>query len=183
MAHVRIIRAMDRHQDYAQVQIMACNALMSLAANNADEVTLVAAEAHVSIVRAMDWHDDDANVLTVACRALITLALNDANRMTLAQAATAQIVLTMRLHPTKGELMRWACHALSQLAAHDDSKALMTRAGAHEALLDVVDRGGGHDDETRDEDWGEAAQDADPMLLALVPSARRRSTVEPSNSN
>jgi hypothetical protein len=60
------------------------------------------------------------------------------------------------------------CYALSQLAAHDDSKVLMTRAGAHEALLDVVDRDGDQDEE----DWGEAAQDADPMDLALVPSAR-----------
>jgi hypothetical protein len=44
----------------------------------------------------------------------------------------------------------------------------MTRAGADEALLDVVDRDGNQDDEDR----GEAAQDADPMDLALVPSAR-----------
>jgi hypothetical protein len=36
--------------------------------------------------------------------------------MTLAQAATAQIVLTMRLHQTEAELLRCACHALSQLA-------------------------------------------------------------------
>jgi hypothetical protein len=64
--------------------------------------------------------------------------------------------------------MRWARHALSQLIARDDSKVLMTRTGAHEALLDVVDRDGDQDDE----DWGEAAQDADPMGLALVPSAR-----------
>ena len=114
---------------------------------------------------------DDVKVQTTACRALMNLALNDANKMTLAQAATAQIVLTMRLHPTEAELMRWASRALSQLAAHDDSKVLMTRAGAHEALLDVVDRDGDQDDE----DWGEAAQaaqDADPMDLALVPSAR-----------
>ena len=74
----------------------------------------------------------------------------------------------MRLHSTEAELMRRACHALSQLAAHDDSKVLMTRAGAHEVLLDVVDRDGDQDDEDR----GEAAQDGDPMDLALVPSAR-----------
>jgi hypothetical protein len=35
-------------------------------------------------------------------------------------------------------------------------------------VLDVVDRDGNQDDE----DWGEAAHDADPMDLALVPSAR-----------
>jgi hypothetical protein len=52
--------------------------------------------------------------------------------------------------------------------SHDDSKVLMTRAGADEALLDVVDRDGDQDDE----DWGEAAQDADPMDLVLVTSAR-----------
>jgi hypothetical protein len=50
--------------------------------------------------------------------------------------------------------MRWASHALSQLAAHEDSKELMTRAPAHEALPDVVDRDGDQDDE----DWGEAAR-------------------------
>jgi hypothetical protein len=88
--------------------------------------------------------------------------------MTLAQAATAQIVLTMRLHPTEAELMRWACHALGQFAAHAESKVLMMRAGADEALLDVVDRDGDQDDEDR----GEAVQDADPMDLALLPSAR-----------
>jgi hypothetical protein len=141
---------------------------LNLALNDANQVTLMAAEAHVRIIRAMDRHQDDAQVQEKACGALMNLALNDANKMTLAQAATAQIVLTMRLHPTEAELMRWACHALSQLAAHDDSKVLMTRAGAHEVLLDVVDRYGDQDDEH----GGEAAQDADPMDLALVPSAR-----------
>ena len=116
----------------------------------------------------MDRHRDDVQVQEFACRALMQLALNDANKMILAQAATAQIVLTMRLHPTEAELMRWACRVLSYLASHDDSKVLMTRAGADEALLDVVDRDGDQDDE----DGGEAAQDADPMDLALVPSAR-----------
>ena len=48
----------------------------------------------------MDRHQDDVKVQALACRALKQLALNDANKMTLAQAATAQIVLTMRLHPT-----------------------------------------------------------------------------------
>jgi hypothetical protein len=42
--------------------------------------------------------------------------------------------------------MRWAGYALSQLTAHDDSKVLMTRAGAHEALLGVIDRDGDQDD-------------------------------------
>ena len=165
-AHVRIIRVMGRHQDDAQVQGAACGALRNLGENDANKVTLMA--AHVRIIRAMDRHQDDAKVQTTACLALMNLALNDANKMTLAQAATAQIVLTMRLHPTEAELMRWACHALSRLAAHDDSKVLMTRAGADVALLDVVDRDGNQDDEDR----GEAAQDADPMDLALVPSAR-----------
>jgi hypothetical protein len=130
--------------------------------------TLVAAEAHVLIIRAMDRHQDDARVHEWACRALSNLALNDANKMILAQAATAQIVLTMRRHPTEAELMWRACDALSQLAAHDDSKVPIKRAGADVALLDVVDRDGDQDDEDR----GEAAQDGDPMDLALVPSAR-----------
>ena len=168
MAHLRIFLKMDRNQGDAQVQLEACIALGNLAVNDANQVTLMAAEAHVRIIRAMDRHQDDAQVQEKACGALMNLALNDANKMTLAQAATAQIVLTMQLHPTEAELMRWACHALSQLAAHDDSKVLMTRAGAHEVLLDVVDRYGDQDDEH----GGEAAQDADPMDLALVPCAR-----------
>ena len=61
-AHVSIIRAMDRHQDDAQVQETACGALWNLAANNANQVTLMAAEAHVRIIRAMDRHQDDAKV-------------------------------------------------------------------------------------------------------------------------
>ncbi len=55
-AHLRIIRAMDRHQDNARVQEKACGALFSLAVNDANRVTLVAAEAHVRIIRAMDRH-------------------------------------------------------------------------------------------------------------------------------
>ncbi len=42
-AHVRIIRAMDRHQDDAQVQTAACGALRNFAANDANQVTLMAA--------------------------------------------------------------------------------------------------------------------------------------------
>jgi hypothetical protein len=41
-AHVRIIRAMDRHQDEAQVQEKACSTLQNLAFNDANEMTLVA---------------------------------------------------------------------------------------------------------------------------------------------
>jgi hypothetical protein len=43
--------------------------------------------------------------------------------------------------------MRWACYALRQFTAHDDSKVLLKRVGAHEALLDVIDRDGNQDDE------------------------------------
>jgi hypothetical protein len=169
-AHFRIIHAMDQHQDDARVQTTACGALQNLAVNNANKVTLVAAEAHVRIIRAMDRHQDDAKVQTTACGALMNLSANDANNMTLAQAATAQIVLTMRLHPTEVELVRFACKALSRLAAQDDSKVLMTRAGADVALLEVIDRYAAQNYE----DWGEAAaQDADPIGLALVPCARR----------
>ncbi len=81
----------------------------------------------------------------------------------------------MRLHSTEAELMRRACHALSQLAAHDDSKVLMTRAGAHEALLDVVARYGDQDDE----DWGEAAQDAYAEDLACSRSQRSPRVASP----
>ena len=65
-AHVRIIRAMDRHQDDAKVQLSACGALWNLARNDANQVTLMAAEAHVRIIRAMDRHQDDAKVQTTA---------------------------------------------------------------------------------------------------------------------
>jgi hypothetical protein len=50
-AHVRIIRAMDRHQYNAKVQETACSALLSLATNDANKVTFMAAEAHVRIMR------------------------------------------------------------------------------------------------------------------------------------
>ncbi len=36
-AHVRIIHAMDRHEDDAQVQVMACGALWNLAVNDANQ--------------------------------------------------------------------------------------------------------------------------------------------------
>jgi hypothetical protein len=69
--HVRILRAMDRHRDDANVQDKACSALCNLDAN---KLTLVAAEAHVRIIRAMDRHQDDANVQERACKALRNLA-------------------------------------------------------------------------------------------------------------
>ncbi len=58
MAHVRIMRKMDRNQDDAQVQLEACDALCDLAENLANQVTL-AAGVHVRIIRAMDRHRDD----------------------------------------------------------------------------------------------------------------------------
>ncbi len=79
MAHVRIIHAMDRHQDDAQVQEEACGALWELVLNDANQVTLMAAETHVRIIRAMDRHQDDARVQVKACGALWILANNDAN--------------------------------------------------------------------------------------------------------
>jgi hypothetical protein len=57
---------MDRHQDDAKVQTAACLALCNLALNNANKVTLMAAEAHVRIIRAMDRHQDDAQVQEAA---------------------------------------------------------------------------------------------------------------------
>ena len=74
MAHVGIIRKMDQHLDDARVQLVACKALTSLAANDANKVTLVAAGAHVRIIRAMDRHQDDAQVQEAACGALMNLA-------------------------------------------------------------------------------------------------------------
>ncbi len=66
-------------QDDAQVQEAACGALWSLAVNDANEVTLVEAEAHMRIIRAMDRHQDDAQVQEAACGALMNLAENNAN--------------------------------------------------------------------------------------------------------
>ncbi len=49
---MRIIRAMDRHQDDAQVQKNACGALMNLSLNNANKMTLAqAATAQIVIVQ------------------------------------------------------------------------------------------------------------------------------------
>jgi hypothetical protein len=39
MAHVHVIRAMDRNQDDAQVQLEACDALRDLADNDANQMT------------------------------------------------------------------------------------------------------------------------------------------------
>ncbi len=62
--------------------------------------------------------------------------------------------------------MRCARDGLSQLAAHDDSKVLMTRAGAHEVLLDVVDRDGDLDDE----DLGRRRRVQIPWILLSFPA-------------
>ncbi len=64
-AHVRIIRAMDLHQDDLQVQMNACGARCArliLAGNYANKETVVAAGAHVRIIRGMDRHQDDAQL-------------------------------------------------------------------------------------------------------------------------
>jgi hypothetical protein len=66
--------------------------------------------------------------------------------------------------------MRWACHVLSQLAAHDDSKVLMTRAGAHEALLDVEERAlleHAAEQSLRQPQVAASAADASPAPLAV----------------
>ena len=47
MAHVRIVRKMERNQDNVQVQLKACNAPWNLAVNNSNHVTLMGAQAHV----------------------------------------------------------------------------------------------------------------------------------------
>ena len=102
MAHVRIFRKMDRRQDDARVQEWACSALWNLSLNDANEMTLVAAEAHVRIIRAMYRHQDDAKVQTAACGALMNLALNDANKVTLV-AAEAHVRI---IHPRDGPAPR-----------------------------------------------------------------------------
>ena len=91
MAHVFIIRMMDRNQDDAQVQLEACDALCDLADNDANQVTLMAAGVHVRIIRAMDRHQDDAQVQEKACGALCYLAVNDANQVTLVAAEAHEI--------------------------------------------------------------------------------------------
>ena len=159
-AHVRIIRAMDRHQDDAQVQEKACGALMNLAVNDANQVPLMTAGAHMRIIRAMDLYQDNVQVQEKACGALRNLATNNANKVTLAQAATAQIVRAMQLHETEIQLMRWACQALGHLSAHDENKVLMMQAGADVALLEVVDR-----DRDRDGDDGELVVNSARLAL------------------
>ncbi len=83
---MRIICAMDQHQDDALVQTIACSALWFLAVNNANHVTLMAAGVHVRIIRAMDRHQDDARVQEKACDALWNLAANNAYMVTLVAA-------------------------------------------------------------------------------------------------
>jgi hypothetical protein len=49
---------------------MLNGALRNLAANNANKMTLMAAEAHLSILHAMDRHQDSEKVQENACSAL-----------------------------------------------------------------------------------------------------------------
>jgi hypothetical protein len=57
---------MERHQDDAKVQEASCSALWNLAVNDANKVTLMAAEAHVRIIRAMDRHQERESALEQA---------------------------------------------------------------------------------------------------------------------
>jgi hypothetical protein len=105
--------------DDAQLQKKACGALMNLAANDANEVTLMAAKTHVRIVRAMDRHRDDAQVQKKVCGALSNLAFNDANQVTpVAAGAHVRIIRAMNRHQDDAQVQEMACVALWNLATN-----------------------------------------------------------------
>jgi hypothetical protein len=137
--------------DDAQVQEMACGALRNLAVNDADQVTLMAAEAHVRIIRAMDRHQDDAQVLLEACLALMNLALNDANKVTLVAAeAHVCIIREMDRHQGDAQVQETACGALWNLAVNDADQVTLMAAEAHVRIIRAMDR---HQDDLQVQAW------------------------------
>jgi len=137
---------MDLNLSSAKTQEEVCDKIVKLILNSKDQKTiamsLLTAGAHVRIIRAMERHQDCVQVQKSACKALMQLAkLNFDNKVTVAQAATAQIVIMMRLHQTDNKLIELACLTLQEIASHSDScKALLFRAGADLALMEVVNR-------------------------------------------
>jgi hypothetical protein len=115
---------MYRHQDDAQVQEKACGALCDLADSDANQVTLMAAEAHVRIIGAMDRHQDDAQVQEKAC--------NNANQVTLVAAeAHVRIIRAMDRHQDDARVQLEACSALWSLAVNDANQVTLVAAEAH----------------------------------------------------
>jgi hypothetical protein len=152
----RILDAMDLYQDNAEYQGLACRELvklMRLMRDSSDPHALFAsmltARAHERIIRALGLHKDNVRVQVDAMIVLRMLAFTlwkvpGATR-TLAQAATAQIVRTMRrtmrLHPTEDELILHACEAFMFMVESDDIvNDTMMRAGADVALIEVAYR-------------------------------------------
>jgi hypothetical protein len=156
----RILDAMDLHQDNAEDQRLACRELvklMRLMRDSSDPHALFAsmltARAHERIIRALGLHQDNVRVQVDAMIVLrmlaFTLSRVPGATRTLAQAATAQIVRTMRrtmrLHPTEDELILEACEALMFMVvftveSDDIVNDIMMRAGADVALIELAYR-------------------------------------------
>ncbi len=159
----------------------ACSALLNLATNNANQVTLMAAEAYVRITRAMDRHQDDAKVQEMACGALRNLAVNDVNQVTLVAAEVhVRIIRAMDRHRDDAQVQNTACGGVWNLATNNANKVTLVAAGAHVRIIRAMDR---HRDDAQGAEKG-LQRALDPrqirkqvavqvaLLLALAPAKR-----------
>ncbi|CAK8988004.1 Protein aardvark (Suppressor of amiB protein 16) [Durusdinium trenchii] len=130
-----ILAAMRNHRHNETVQLYACEALVMLSDNNADnQMKLIHAVEH--ILAAMRNHCDSAAVQTFACKALWSLAMNLKNNVKLMQLGTAEdILVAMRGHHDSAAVIRDACGVLRHLALKDDSSVQLVQLGAAEDVL------------------------------------------------
>jgi hypothetical protein len=134
-AHACIIRAMERHQDDALVQEWGCSAITNLASNVGNCKIFQDMDVHERILKSMEIQAA-VSVQFECVRTLFWLLHSGYDRRIMALAATRQILLTMRLHPTN-EVSFWACSILYMLATNRENNVFMIQAGVRDALLDV----------------------------------------------
>ena len=123
--------AMNKHLNKdAYVQYSGCGALMKLAENRDNQMTIAEAGGITSIVSAMKIHPEFPYVQEYGCGALWNLALNDGNKGGIAdEGGIAAIVVAMKKHPENPNVQEYGCATLRNLALNVDNQLMIADNG------------------------------------------------------
>ncbi|XP_057306115.1 leucine-rich repeat serine/threonine-protein kinase 2-like isoform X1 [Hydractinia symbiolongicarpus] len=121
---VEIFAAMISHQDNAQVQQAACQALSSRIASNPSVCNFIGEESasllplHSSVLAALNIHSKDVFVFQASCSAIFQMAVHSKvlQQYLVAKGAYVSIIKEMRALVNDVEIHGWGCHALRALA-------------------------------------------------------------------
>lgn len=121
---VEIFAAMILHQDNAQVQQAACQALSSRIASNPSVCNFIGEESasllplHSSVLAALNIHSKDVFVFQASCSAIFQMAVHSKvlQQYLVAKGAYVSIIKEMRALVNDVEIHGWGCHALRALA-------------------------------------------------------------------